>query len=101
MAQQVNLCSKNSLQLQLGDDKSMKIICDNQAALNIASNPVFDRRTKDIETVHHFIREKVLSREIIGFVNSNDQLEDIFNKSLKGPGVKFICSQFGHRKVLE
>nr|ABN08283.1 hypothetical protein MtrDRAFT_AC155889g9v2 [Medicago truncatula] len=83
-------------QLKLGDVKAMKLICDNQAALHIAFNLVFHERTKHIEIDCHFVRDKVLSGEIItDFVGSNDQLADIFTKSLRGPHVESICNKLG------
>ena len=75
-------------ELKFCEVKQMKLYCDNQAALHIASNPMFHERTKHIEIDCHFVREKLLSKEIsTEFVNSNDQLADIWTKFVRGPRI--------------
>ena len=41
-----------------------KLWCDNVSALAIASNPVFHARTKHMEVDYHFVRERVLCRDL-------------------------------------
>ena len=78
-------------ELRFGKDEQMKLICDNQAALHIASNWVFHEMTKHIEVDYHFIREKIASGCMTtSFVNSSDQLANVFTKSLRGPRIKYI-----------
>ena len=56
---------------------------DNVSALAIASNPVFHAQTKHIEVNFHFVRERVLRKDLkVKFVSTVDQLADIFTKSL-------------------
>ena len=70
-------------ELKFGKDEQMMLVCDNQAALRIASNPVFHEKTKHIEVDCHFIRENIASGCMTtSFVNSSDQLTDIFTKFL-------------------
>ena len=60
--------------------------CDNVSALALASNPIFHARTKHIEVDYHYIREKVLIKELkVTFISTLDQLADIFTKALSSP----------------
>jgi hypothetical protein len=59
------------------------IYCDNIGSILFANNPVYHVRTKHIEVHYHFIREKVLAREInLIHVNTKDQVAHIFTKVL-------------------
>ena len=83
-------------ELRFGNDEQTKLICDYQVTLHISSNPVFHERNKHSEVDCHFIIEKIASGCMTtSFVNSNDQLTDIFTKSLKGPRIKHVCDKLG------
>ena len=68
---------------------SPKLWCDNVSALTIASNPLFHARTKHVEVDYHFVREKVLRKDLqVKYITTDDQLDDVFTKSL--PTSRFI-----------
>lgn len=63
--------------------KKHVIRCDNQSTIKLANNPIYHARTKHIETQHHFVREKLQSKEIdLSYCNTNENVADIFTKPL-------------------
>ena len=68
--------------------------CDNVSALAIATNPVFHARTKHIKVDYHFVREKVLRRDVmLKFISIHDQLADLFTKGLPSPRFNWLTSK--------
>jgi hypothetical protein len=64
-------------------DAPIVIYCDNISSILLANNLVYHARTKHIEVHYHFIRKKVLAKEIdLIHVNTQDQVFDIFTKAL-------------------
>jgi hypothetical protein len=64
-------------------DAPIVIYCDNINSILLANNPVYHARTKHIEVHYHFIREKVIAKEIdLIHVSTEDQIVDIFTKAL-------------------
>ena len=49
----------------------------------LANNPVYHASTKHIEVHYHFVREKVLAREVdLVYVSIEEQMVDVFMKAL-------------------
>jgi len=70
-------------------DALILIYCDNISSILLANNSIYHAKTKHIEVHYHFIREKVLTKEInLMHVNTENQVANIFTKALG-----FRCKQ--------
>ena len=82
------------LKIKCGD---LTIYCDNSGAVALSSNPMIHQRTKHIDVIHHFVREKVLSKQLnVERIPSNQQLADLLTKALpQGQFQELVKSLFG------
>ena len=59
------------------------LLCDNVSAIRMADNPVEHSRTKHIAIRYHFLRDHQQREDIeIAYINTKEQLADIFTKPL-------------------
>jgi hypothetical protein len=59
------------------------LLCDNESAIHMADNPVEHSRTKHIDIRYHFLKDHQQKGDIeIAYVNTHNQLADIFTKPL-------------------
>ena len=67
------------------------IKCDNTSAINLSKNSIQHSRTKHINIRHHFLKDHVQNGDIsLEFVDTNNQLADIFTKPLSEERLNFI-----------
>ncbi|KAJ3504791.1 hypothetical protein NLJ89_g7753 [Agrocybe chaxingu] len=70
-------------ELGINIPKTSTLFSDNQAAISIGHHPEFHNRTKHIDIAYHFLRDLVQSGTLnMVYVNTKDNLADIFTKGL-------------------
>jgi hypothetical protein len=74
---------------------------DNQSAIKLAKDPVQHQRNKHIELHMHFIRKLIHDQVIeVLFFPTEDQVVDIFTKSLTEAKFSKLRSMLGVQKVV-
>ena len=72
------------------------IKCDNTSAINLSKNLIQHSRIKHIDIRHHFLHNHVQNSDIsFEFIDTNNQLVDIFTKPLNEERLNFIKHDLG------
>ena len=82
--------------LRFPNEGHLRLLCDNQAAINIAKDPIHLDRTKHIKIDHHFIKEKIEADIIsINYTPTKNQIADILTKALPRANFEDLSSTLG------
>ena len=74
----------------------MVIYCDNTSAINISKKLVMHMKTKHISIKYHYLREFVKEKEVrMKYVNTKEQLVDIFTKALPKEAHEYLRGKLG------
>ena len=87
-----------SLLRELGVNQrcKLRLLVDNQSAINLTKHPTSHGRSKHIETRFHFIREQVSKEKlVVEHCKSEVQFADILTKALKHTRFKFLRESIG------
>lgn len=83
-------------ELEMPCNGPTQLFCDNEAARNIANNPVFHERTKHVEMDCYFVRERVESKEIQTMqIHTTVQIADVFTKPLGSQEFHSLLDKLG------
>jgi hypothetical protein len=74
----------------------MVILCDSQGALSAMMNSQISQRTKHIDIIHHFVRERCQLGQIkFKFVEGKENVADVLTKPLPKAKHVWCCQQMG------
>jgi transposase InsO family protein len=74
----------------------INIMCDNQSAIKLLKNPIFSVRSKHIDVIHHFARERVLRGDVVfNYIHTKKMLADVMTKALPTEQHEELCAQMG------
>ena len=76
--------------------ETVQISCDNQGAIKLLKHPIASVRSKHIDVMHHFARERVARREVkFLYCASEDMVADCLTKALPPTKFQKCCKGMG------
>ena len=80
--------------------KPAKMLCDNQATIRIAKNPLHHDRTKHIEIDRHFIFEKIEKQIVqLAYIPLRQQVANILTKALLRTNFEELSHKLGLHNI--
>jgi hypothetical protein len=74
----------------------MRILSDSQCAISLANNPIVSQRSKHIDVVHHFVRDRVQEGQIIlEYCNTQAMVADSLTKAVGTDKFVFCRAEVG------
>ena len=72
------------------------LFCDSQAALKLLVNPIVSARSKHIDVLHHFARERVARKEVkFEYLRTDLMIADCLTKAVPEHKFLFCCQGMG------
>jgi hypothetical protein len=78
------------------DIGSITIFADNQSAIKLLKNPVFSMRSKHIDVIYHFARERVMRKDItFKYLPTTEMVADALTKPVPPNKLAYCRAHMG------
>jgi hypothetical protein len=75
---------------------SVRIFCDNQGAIKLLKHPIASQRSKHIDVLHHFARERMARKEVdFDYCPTGEMAADFLTKAVAVGKFKKCCEMIG------